>query len=267
MLKKKTNLEEKIMDTLIEEIRCLRNEVKHLTELVESQQNRKKYHSEYYEKRKLKITKECKKSNRIPNPKCGMFPMIRKYDAPFKMWANKIHEFACRGLSPYNFLTWLSWAWNQNTYEHVPLTKSGGYLHLYIGMSAQKDGRPLRHRYSQRDFTGRMRVNVLTTSRQLDIFSGALWWSWSFHVLNATLDEVKREQWYKDLGPYWHKPLAILQGQHGHYEVLPGIIFQPTTEENLEIASKCYGIVRPILEMGWSASLKGMFSKEEPFKK
>ena len=251
---KKNEFRRKKSWTQLSEIRRLRNEVKHLTELVESQQNRKKYHSEYYEKRKLKITKKCKQSDRIPNPKCGMFPMIVS-TMPFKMWANKIHEFACRGLSPYNFLTWLSWAWNQNTYEHVPLTKSGGYLHLYIGMSAQKDGRPLRHRYSQRDFTGRMRVNVLTTSRQLDIFSGG-----TLVVLVVSCVECNTG---------WSKARTVVQGFGGPtgtnscnlaratwtLRSTTRIIFQPTTEENLEIASKCYGIVRPILEMGWECLL------------
>ena len=54
---------------------------------------------------------------------------------PAAEWGEVLKSFVQRGLSPYNFLSWLAWKWNKDTFQHVPITKSGGYMHVFIGMS------------------------------------------------------------------------------------------------------------------------------------
>ena len=174
--------------------------------------------------------------------------------------ATALKAFADRGLSAYNFITWLAWTWNHNTYEHVPITRSGGYMHVFIGMSGKK---PLRHKYSDRDVTGHMRVSRLTKPEQLDTFADALYWKWTFGTIRGVVEVAEEEGWFEGLGESWHKPLKVAMGGFGCYEV-KGEIFDPN-ERNLEVASKTYGWLRPTLVMNWNAFLRGLFSKEEPF--
>ena len=65
------------------------------------------------------------------------------------------------------------------------------------------------------------------------------------------------------LGESWQKPIKVAMGGFGCYEV-KGEIFDPN-ERNIEAANKTYGLLRPTLEMNWSAFLRGLFCKEEPF--
>ncbi len=114
-----------------------------------------------------------------------------------------------------------------------------------------------------------MRVNTFKNEAQLDTFASALWWKWAFRVLALAVSEVDEEDWYIALGETWHRPMKVLQGATGLYEIQRAcadpIYFDPN-ETDLNLASKMYGFVRPTLEMGWGAALRGFFSKEEPFK-
>ena len=259
------------IEDLLTVITALKDQVQRMADALQTQEDRKKYHAAYYKKRKAAAAARKKNAvnDKLENPNKHILEGSRDYRLPAKKWALKLKEFVDNGLSPYNFITWLAWSWNQDTYRIVPITKSGGYMRVYIGMSAQEGGKALRTRYSERDVTGHVRVNTFKNMTQLDTFASALWWDWGFRVLGLVVQEVDEEDWYKALGESWHRPLMVLQGATGMYEISNNegespLYFDPN-EKNLNLASKMYGIVRPTLEMGWGAALRGFFSKEEPF--
>ena len=235
----------------------LKEQVQRIADAMERQQNRKSYQAEYYKKRKAA---KAAKLVRLENTNRHCLKGRRDNRLPHEAWAKQLKTFVERGLSPYNYITWLAWAWNQNTYEHVPITKSGGYMHVFIGMSGTK---PLRSKYSERDVTGHMRVSRLTKLEQLDTFAGALYWEWTFRTLCSVLAEVDEEPWFTELPERWMKPLKVAMGGFGCYKIKDEV-FDPN-ERNINTASKTYGLLRPTLEMNWGAFLRGLFSKEEPF--
>ena len=235
----------------------LKGEVQRIAEALEKLQERKSYQSAYYKKRKAA---KAAKAERMENLNRHCLDGPRDKRLPHAAWAKQLKAFAERGLSAYNFITWLAWSWNHNTYEHVPITRSGGYTHVFIGMSGEK---PLRSKYSDRDLTGHMRVSRLTKNEQLDTFADALWWKWTFATVCDVVRCVEEESWFEALGDNWHKPLKVAMGGFGCYEV-KGMVFDPT-ERDLNVASKTYGLLRPTLEMSWNAFMRGLFSKEEPF--
>jgi hypothetical protein len=235
----------------------LKQEVQRIAEALEKQQERKSYQAEYYQKRKAaKAVKLERLENR--NRHCLTGP--RDQRLPIVKWTAQLKAFAERGLSAYNFITWLAWSWNHNTFTHVPITKSGGYMHVYIGLSGEK---PLRSKYSERDVTGHMRVSRLTKPEQLDTFADALWWKWTFATICNVVGIAEEEDWFEPLGDNWHRPLKVAMGGFGCYEIKSEIFDH--TERNLEVANKTYGWLRPTLEMNWNAFMRGLFSKEEPF--
>ena len=250
---------------ILESIGKLRTEVRGLAGELKKLQDRKKYHAEYYQKRKATNAKTKKKKEvvdtRLPNADRHCLEGRRDQRLPFAEWAQMLKQFADRGLSAYNFLTWLSWTWNHNTYRHAPITKSGGYMNLFIGMSGDK---PLRHKYSERDVTGRVRIRTFKTPVQLDPFREAKWWHWGYAVLMQVVNEVADEPWYEKLGDAWHRPMKVMQGAFGCYQIREGLVFDPS-ETDLVLATKGYQAMRPTLECGWGACLKGLSCKEEPF--
>ena len=60
------------------------------------------------------------------------------------------------------------------------------------------------------------------------------------------------------------KPLRLMMGAYGCYEIRPDITFDPN-ESDMHKASRMVGMVRPTLEMCWGACRKGLHSSEEPF--
>ena len=250
---------------ILASISKLRCEVKEIADQLKKQQDRKKYHAEYYQKRKAKEAKKKKEKqvddNRLTNHNKHCLEGSRDKRLPFAEWAKVLKQFVDRGLSAYNFMTWLSWTWNHNTFRHVPITKSGGYMNVFIGMSGDK---PLRHKYSERDVTGRVRVRTFKTPVQLEPLGQALWWHWGYAVLMQVVSEVADEPWYEKLGDAWHRPMQVMQGAFGCYQIREGLIFDPT-ETDLVLATKGYQAMRPTLECGWGACLKGLSCKEEPF--
>jgi len=242
---------------LLDEVVQLKKQVQRIADALEKQQDRKSYQAAYYKKRKAA---KAAKVVRLPNKDRHCLDGPRDPRLPHAAWAKQLKKFAERGLSVYNFISWLAWTWNQKTYEHSPITKSGGYFHVLIGMSG---GKPLRAKYSERDVTGHMRVSRFSRLEQLDTLRDALFWKWTFVVLCEIVNEAEEEGWFEALGESWTKPLKIALGSLGCYEI-KGEIFDPC-ERDLEVASKTYGWLRPTLEMNWSAFLRGLFSKEEPF--
>ena len=252
------------MKQVLDEIKGLREQVQRMADLIQKQQDRKSYQADYYKKRKETKTKArtAASSDKILNHDRHCLNTARDKRLPHDKYIAKLKEFVSRGLSVYNFVTWLGWSWNHDTYVHAPITKSGGYMHVFIGLSGAS---PLRSKYSVRDVTGRMRINTFTSPVQTDTFRDALWWNWTFATIVPMMNDLAdvQEPWFKSLGPHWTNPLKIIQGGFGCYEV-KGLTFDQG-ERDLTIASKTYAFVRPTLFMAWAAWLRGMFSKTEPF--
>ena len=235
----------------------LSEQVQRIADALEKQQLRKEYQAAYYKKRKV-----AKKValNRIEIRDMHCLECARDPRMPFEMWTERLEQFVKEGRSAYNYICWLAWAWNHNTYNVIPITRSGGYFHVFIGLSGKS---PLRSKYSERDVTGHMRVTRFQKPEQLDTFAEALWWKWTFATLCRIVSDCEDEPWFKALGDNWHRPLKVAMGGFGMYEI-KGIVFDHT-ERDLNNQSKAYGLLRPTLTMCWSSFLKGLFCKEEPF--
>ena len=113
---------------------------------------------------------------------------------------------------------------------------------------------------------GQIKVYTFTKPEQLEFFREAKWWTWGFHVLGSVVLAVEEEPWFEKLPDSFVKPLRLMMGAYGCYEVRPGVVFDQH-EPNLIKASKMVGYVRPTLEMCWGACRRGLHSKVEPFKK
>ena len=88
----------------------LKEQVQRIADAMERRQNRKSYQAEYYKKRKAA---KAAKLVRLENTNRHCLKGRRDNRLPHEAWALK--TFVERGLSPYNYITWLAWAWNQNT--------------------------------------------------------------------------------------------------------------------------------------------------------
>jgi hypothetical protein len=245
-------------DEILAAVDSLAEQVKRIADVLQGQLDRKEYHAEYYKKRKAqKEAKGVRLSNR--NKHCLMGQ--RDTRLPSVEWAEKFEWFSENGLSVYNFVTWMAWTWNQNTFEHVPITKSGGYLNVMIGLSGKK---PLRQKYSERDVTGHLRVNVIRKPEQVDILSDALWWKWTFNVLLEIHAQVAQKEWFKKKGERWVRPFKLACAPFAELEVR-GTIYDPH-DRDLQTHSKMYSCLRPTLSMLWGSFLRGLHAKVEPFK-
>ena len=103
----------------------LKEQVQRIAEAMEKQQGRKSYQADYYKKKKRKAAL-ARAVVRLPNKDRHCLEGPRDSRLPHAVWAKQLKAFAERGLSAYNYITWLAWTWNHNTFEHVPITKSGG---------------------------------------------------------------------------------------------------------------------------------------------
>ena len=266
MLKNKdSTFREKSMpgnEEVLAAIAALKEQVQRIADALEKQNDRKSYQAQYYRKRKAEKAKAVALLQRLPNADRHCLTGNRDERLPIDKWTQQLRAFAARGLSAYNFITWVAWSWNRDTYVHSPITKSGGYMRVFIGMSGDA---PLRSKYSDRDLLGRLRVFKFTKMEQLDTFGGALWWNWTFRILYQIYEGCEHEAWFKALGEGWHKPLKVAAGTYGCYEIKPDVVFDPL-ERDIETLNKRYSKVRPTLDMTWNAFLRGLFSKEEPFK-
>ena len=253
------------MEELRAEIRELRVQVQRMADALQTKQDRSQYQAEYYKKRKA--AKALKKeqdraSKRLSSERC-VFKGLRRRDVPHKLWAQKMQEFLRDGRSIYNWLTWVAWSWNQDTWEFPPITRSGGYYNVFIGMSGEK---PLRSRYTERDITGHVRVITFTTQLQLETFSSALFWAYCFRTVGLVASEHEEDsEWYQQMPTRWRNVIEVLKGALGQFKIPNSEIYFNPEEKDLQVMSKAYGHVRLMLEQVWACTLKGWFSKKEPF--
>ena len=244
-------------EQLLAAVQALATQVQKIASALDKQQQRREYQAAYYKKRKAA---KAEKAKRIELPDGHCLECRRSDRIPKEAWAKQMRSFVERGLSPYNFLTWVAWSWNQSLFNHVPITKSGGYMHVFIGYSGKK---ALRCKFSERDVTGRMRISRFSRPEQLDTLGQALYWKWTFHTINKIVDCAEEQGWFETLSSNWQKVLKVAMGGFSCYEV-KGEIWDPN-ERDLAVINKTYSQLRPTLDMSWNAFLRGLFSKEEPF--
>ena len=241
----------------------LKEQVARMADALQSREDRRVYQSNYYKKRKEDKKKKAEElaNARLPNTRGSHFTGLRKTNVPIKKWIEKMKQFGREGRSVFNWITWLAWSWNQDTFVFNPLTRSGGYIHVYLGMS---DKRPYRHKYCQRDVTGQLNFKTFKTPVQAETLASALWWDYSFRTIGLVYNEVREEEWFKRLDKSWVAVLTIAMGQYGFYEIGDEWVWEPN-ETNLVRLSRGYNKIRHFLEPTWKASLKGWFCKGEPF--
>ena len=249
------------LQQLIGIVASLKEQVQRMADVMQKREERREYQAAYYKKRKAAANVVVKKGLANLNRHC--LEGMRDPRVPAAEWAVVMRRFVEEGRSAYNFLSWLAWKWNKDTFQHVPITRSGGYLHLFIGMSGDK---PLRQKYTERELMGQIKVYTFSRPEQLEFFREAKWWTWGFHVLGSVVLIVEDEPWFKKLGNDWVCPLRLMMGCYGCYEVRQDVFFDPN-EPNLVKASKMVGYVRPTLDMCWGACKNGLVSKEEPFRR
>ena len=250
------------MEELRAEIEKLRVQVQRMADALQKKEDRTQYQAEYYKKRKAAAKALKKEVKRLSSERC-VFKGLRRRDVPHKLWAQKMQEFLQDGRSIYNWLTWVAWSWNQNTWEFPPITRSGGYYNVFIGMSGAK---ALRSRYTERDITGHVRVRTFTTKLQLETFSSALFWAYCFRTVGLVASEHEEDsEWYQQMPTRWRNVIEVLKGALGQFKIPNSEIYFNPEEKDLQVMSKAYGHVRLMLEQVWACTLKGWFSKKEPF--
>ena len=161
-------------------------------EALEQRAMRKKYDHEYYLKKKAKrLKKECasKLVERHRNPSkntiFSVAPSACKsawrsapnLPNPLEVWTEKLKEFVAQGRRVDQYLEWLAWSWNHNTWVSQPVTKSGGRWAYYLG--ADVNGKARRQVFTNRDFTGHVKAHQ-TKFKGLhsDVIMSALWWNY-----------------------------------------------------------------------------------------
>ena len=238
----------------------LKGQVQRLADALEKEQDRKAYQKAYYKRRKeAREVEKLGLQMKLREVNCLEGPRDRRL--PSEEWAKQLKRFVDAGLSAYNFLTWLTWTWNQRCYKHSPVTTSGGYVHVFIGTSGD---RALRQKYSTRELFGKSRCYRFTKPEQLELFREAKWWNWGFGVLGPIVFLVEEEPWFKQLPDNWVRPLRLLMGGFGDYDLRNDLKFDPSTFD-LARGTKMYGLARNTLEMCWASCLRGLQSKAEPF--
>ncbi len=225
----------------------------------EEKRVRAEYNAKYYAARH-----EKRLLGRIKNPDRNNLNLPMGWDRRLKQkmseWAQTAYRFAEGSKTVFAFMEWLAFTWNNSTYHHKPVTRSGGYNHLFIGFSGTK---ALRSKWTDNDLFGSVKRTKFTRS-QREQFSSALWWNWGYGVLGKVLVEMQEdeERWQK-LPEHWTKPMLLMMGAFGMVEVRAGLFFDPNEEDCHKVA-RMYAYAKPDLDRGWAACKRGLFGKQEP---
>jgi hypothetical protein len=230
--------------------------------LLRGKKSKSDYHARYYEKRKAGREKAQAKaaSARLLNPDRNMLTYKdRRLSSMFEPWAEVGFRFGTAAPpQPFKFLCWLVYTW-QNLYQARPITRSGGYNQVFIGWSGD---RPLRHRYTDNDVFGNCKRTKFDETQALG-FAKSPWWNWTYGVLYQVLYTMQEheDRWAK-LSPTFTKPLLLMSGGYGEVEVRHGIKFDPNLKHDQ--LQTVYKFVKPDLDRGWAACIKGLCSKDAP---
>ena len=98
-----------VLQKVLNQQQELTTEVERIAEVLKQQQNRKQYQSDYYKKRKAKKLAKEVENKRLPNPRGNCLSGGRDRNLPAAEWAKTLKVFVDRGLSAYNFMSWLAY--------------------------------------------------------------------------------------------------------------------------------------------------------------
>ena len=265
-------------EELVEVRKQLRETSVKLAEVVELMQRRERraeYQRKYYADRKAQKKRKKKAEpvrSGLENPNENNLNLLkilkdRRLLKVFPQWAEVAYGFADSGHSAFNFLQWLTFTWNVQTYWFRPVTRSGGYNHVFIGFSGPT--KALRCKYSDNELFGCVKKCSFVTKPQVEAFRDAPWWRWGYNVLGQVvfcMQEEDEKRWDR-LPLSFRRPLLLMMGGSGAFELKKGLEFDPY-EGNPDKLGKAYGLAKMDLDMCWGACKKGLFAgKEEPFRK
>jgi hypothetical protein len=219
------------IDTVLEEVRCLRRELRSLSERLDTWEaciktlDKKKKNAvrreQYKEERRRREEGLLALPDRpVLNFKNGLL-------APrFAQWAQAGMRFAAAD-QPGPFVTWLVHQWNSCTYLKKPITFSGSSFRVWNGHTRCAYGpRDLMH-FSERHNS----MPPLRNPAEHDDFRGRPWWDWGYSVLFAVYDAMLEQG---NLPERFQNCLALLIGGFASYEVLPGVCWDfNESRENL----------------------------------
>ena len=212
---------------------------------------------EYYVKRKRRAHEE-KYANRIKNADCNNLSSREvRLESKFKQWAAVGIQFGLQKAQPEHFLEWLAYQYNNTTFWEKPVTKSGGYWHVFIGWSGTK---PLRTKCTDCDVFGKPKLKFTATS-QLQ-YCDAVIWKWAYCVLFQVLQKMEEDSRFKELPERFCKMLQLMCGAYGQINV-HGHEFDPSLP--LHALNKIFPFVMPTLTRGMAFVKRGFVGKIEPY--
>ena len=246
---------------VMEAVKTLAAQVRRIAEQLEKANDRKRYHKEYYQRRKKeKVQKEEAASTKLQVPEDrSVFRASSKVQLPVAKWLRKLVQFHDAKRPVENFLTWLTWSWNRDTFSIQPITKSGGYHNVVIGLSGKK---PIRNKHTDGDMFPKLRQRF-TSVGQIDTFSNCKWWDFGFCVLGRVFEDAKDEGVFDRLSPRYQKMIRVMVGSTG--ECPAGDINFDPLNTNIDEMNKTIKRVRNSIECGVAACKRGLYMPEEPF--
>ena len=232
-------------------------------QLLKNGKSRAKYQAEYYAQRKETRLTETRPGLKNPERNNLNLPMgwDKRLQSKLEEWAEIAFRFKDARRGPFDFLEYLAYQWNNETYWHKVITRSGGYNHVFIGFSGSK---PLRTKCTDCDLFGCVKRTSFTRA-QRDQFADAHWWRWGYGVLGKVVNEMQdqhEERWLK-LPKRFTRPLLLMMGGFGQVEVRQGLVFDPNEPDTAKVG-KMYVYAKPDLDRGWNACKRGLFATEKP---
>ena len=253
-----------------ERMRELEKRVEALEAQLTCKSKRKKYNQDYYQKKKKEKKKE-ERALRHMNPRLNTIFSVSpgacrtawktRPDLPYplEVWTQKLKDFVAQGRRVDQYLEWLAWSWNHDTWMYQPVTKTSGRWHYFVSKSGTK---AQRQAFTDRDFTGHVKAHQTRfTKLHQDVIQSALWWRYADLTFKMIIVNSFDSEWFDALPTDYKKVLLVasseeyeLEGKSFHYCL--------DVEEGL---GKMYTLALPTLQRAWRATFNGFKAKKEPF--
>ena len=244
---------------------------------LEKQSKRKTYNKDYYKRKKEKVQvaeQACLVLERYETP-TKMFNMsgtdYHRYwrlnpglESPLVKWTNKLREFIADKRSVDNYLEWLGWSWNHDTYVTQPVVKSGGRYARFVGMDCK--GKPQRVLFTERDFTGRVKAHKSRFKEfHSDVIASAIWYDYAKITFGMICSKYGDDEcWFHQMPKDYTKVLQVSRGGIGEFVLHKGKVFGQH-EKDFKTMGEMYTYAMPSLKRAWRATLDGFNRKSEPF--
>ena len=233
-------------NNISEELQKLSASVSKIHEHLIPKISRRDYQKEYYKKR----TKQ--NGTKIKNPSHGAFAN-KDNRLPFAKWANA----GLKSARPSQFIEWLAYQWNRNSYQHPPVTRSGGYYNVFVSF----DGtgmKPLRNKHTDVDMFGKLRR---FTTLSLEACRDAKMWNFGYCVVWPVFQIMREDPSWEGVESRFKTYVGLLCGAFAEIK-LKDIVFDLNLEpKQLE---KVLRLALPFLLSGRDAIKRGLLTKTEP---